>query len=620
MISFVIKIADLLKMDSHLENGLNFKPEKKRMVIPMYQREFKWDDERILSLLTDLARNSKFLGLFILDETESKYEIVDGQQRLTTLFLSLVVLFNHYRNHDLEQNSIKRLLTPFDRILLENETIGDYLLLRDDKYELCIENDVYAQKADFHRAYQIIECFIESIQDNTGINDFKQKLLDSQVLVLLNDIHDRSHPVEQLFLDINEKSQHLQVEDIFKGHCFEKFDEEFHSDLKNNWVELKKNTTLFQQYGFKDTSEYIYTYLLETDCNSLPGNLTIAGKHYLEEKTMDETYDLIRSMIQFGEKINRFYENIRSTDYRFIDLCNNSYEYRNTEDHLSLKQMCCAVLTLPGAIYQKLPLMYFIQYLLTHEELSSEIRHSDFKRIITNLYIYTFLFVLSGEKKSKSKIDHTIRNALSSDVPIPNVVYAAKALRETYRESFCTNDSYPFDKLCFLYSVIDNYSANNNWISFVYDREKNYNLEHFIIPDNRRKIITWKSDTTMFNIPISPIVVKQFKKHLVNFLIMDEDLNEILEHYDIVYKIEKIKNWYEGRREEIPKHLRSIIDFIEGMDEYTALKMAKENNESEDIVIGKYEAFMTAYFSEEIIERNKNRIQNLFKRSFENVG
>ena len=114
MISFVIKIADLFKMDSHLENGINFNPEKKRMVIPMYQREFKWEDERILSLLTDLSRNSKFLGLIILDETESKYEIVDGQQRLTTLFLSLVVLFNHYWNHELEQESIKRLLIPFD--------------------------------------------------------------------------------------------------------------------------------------------------------------------------------------------------------------------------------------------------------------------------------------------------------------------------------------------------------------------------------------------------------------------------------------------------------------------------------------------------------------------------
>ena len=104
----------------------------------------------------------------------------------------------------------------------------------------------------------------------------------------------------------------------------------------------------------------------------------------LEEKTMDETDSLIKSMIQFGEKINRFYENLRCTDYRFIDLCQNSNEYRNTEDHVSLKQMCIAVLTLPGAIYQKLPLMYFVQYLLSHEELSSEIRHSDIKKIITN--------------------------------------------------------------------------------------------------------------------------------------------------------------------------------------------------------------------------------------------
>ena len=157
-------------------------------------------------------------------------------------------------------------------------------------------------------------------------------------------------------------------------------------------------------------------------------------------------------------------------------------------------------------------------------------------------------------------------------------------------------------------------------ISFVYAREKSYNLEHFVIPDNRRKIITWKTETTNFDIPVTPNVVTQFKKHMVNYLVMDEDLNGDLGHYDIVYKIEGIKKWYDQRGEHIPKHLMSMIDFIERMDEYLALKRAKENNEPEDIVIGKYEVFINAYFSEEIIERNKHRIQDLFKRSFENVG
>ena len=38
--------------------------------------------------------------------------------------------------------------------------------------------------------------------------------LGCRILVLINDDNDRVIPVEQLFLDINEKAQHLEVEDV----------------------------------------------------------------------------------------------------------------------------------------------------------------------------------------------------------------------------------------------------------------------------------------------------------------------------------------------------------------------------------------------------------------------
>lgn len=339
MISFVITIADLFTMDSGFGQEINFKQNKHRLVIPVYQREYEWENERIATLLSDISQNSKFIGNTILDESDERYEIVDGQQRITTCFLTLVALYNHYQGHQLEQETIQRKLIPFGRILLENDSIGDYVELQDGKYVLTIsaDSDIYGQAEDFERAYQLIEDYINALGPNTRISDFKQKLLDSRMLVLINDQHDRSHPVEQLFLDINEKAQLLKVEDIFKGHCFEKFEAPLYPALRNKWANLKRNASLFKKYGFEDTSEYIYTYLLETDSSSLPKNLTISGKHYIEEKTMDETNVLLTDMIGFGEKVNQFYKDLRLTDYRFVNLCRHSYEYRNTNDHLGLK-------------------------------------------------------------------------------------------------------------------------------------------------------------------------------------------------------------------------------------------------------------------------------------------
>ena len=42
-------------------------------------------------------------------------------------------------------------------------------------------------------------------------------------------------PVEQIFLDINEKSQGLDSEDIFKGYCFKNFGGRNIEVLKKDW-------------------------------------------------------------------------------------------------------------------------------------------------------------------------------------------------------------------------------------------------------------------------------------------------------------------------------------------------------------------------------------------------
>ena len=618
MLSFVVKVSKLFLMNSGLGENSNFKTNKRSLVIPVYQREYKWENERINSLLSDIEQSSKFIGNIILDESDDRYEIVDGQQRLTTCFLTLVALFNHYYGHQMDQEMIKQYLIPFGSILLKNDSIGNYLEYAEGKYYLCISaaSDIYGQKDDFVRAYQQIEEFIDSLGTNTHVNQFKNKLLDSRLLVLINDQHDTSHPVEQLFLDINEKAQLLKVEDIFKGHCFEKFDAPLYPTLRNKWSEIKKNANLFKTYGFEDTSEYIYAFLLETDNSSLPKSLKISGKHYIEDKTMEETNAILNAMIAFGSKVNHFYNSIKSTDYRFDDLCNHRHD--NTTDHVGLKQMSKSILEQEGAIYQKLPFMFFVQYVLNNNPVAQNISHDALKRIITNLYIYACLFILSSDKKSKAGIDHSVRNALISGESIDNTIAAAKALRNNYLGGFVIRDSYTFEKLSFICSIIDNYNSNGNWLNCIYAIENNHNLEHFIIPQKKKGIIKWKSGNSSTNIEPDYNLVKLYKNHVVNQLVMDKDLNEQLENYDIVYKIEKIKEWYSARNETIPKHIKSRIDSIEMMSTYIALRESKELNEPIDTVQEKYHSFMSAYFHTAYVEANKTGIQNLFIRAFQN--
>lgn len=76
-----------------------------RYVVPMYQREYAWTSDEILTLLQDVqdsrARNPEvpyYIGSLVTyprrgsDATEVVHEVVDGQQRLTTLYMTLSLL------------------------------------------------------------------------------------------------------------------------------------------------------------------------------------------------------------------------------------------------------------------------------------------------------------------------------------------------------------------------------------------------------------------------------------------------------------------------------------------------------------------------------------------------
>lgn len=71
-----------------------------RYRIPDYQRPYVWESEHVEALLTDTLeaykenKNSQyFLGAIVLKTiSEDEFEILDGQQRLTTIFLTLAVI------------------------------------------------------------------------------------------------------------------------------------------------------------------------------------------------------------------------------------------------------------------------------------------------------------------------------------------------------------------------------------------------------------------------------------------------------------------------------------------------------------------------------------------------
>lgn len=594
---------------------------EKSLKIPLYQREYEWDITNVDDLVLDILNRDKFLGTIILDEKEDYYEVADGQQRLTTILLSWISIYNHYKDAPIEQSVLKGYV--FDKemnIRLKNDSVGNYIIddSKNGLFEINIknENDVYRQRDVFETAYSEISRILS--KDNR-FKEFREKLQNCTLLVLIKEIEStNSDAVEQIFLDINEKSKRLDNASIFKGYCFKIYNKALQDDLKHLWIRLKKAYISFEIFSGKNYSldEYIYTYLLVTENENMTENLSPDGRHFLEDKNMDDVNRILTQMVEYGERVSYFYEQIQKDTYIFEDICvdSNSYKTASLKLVTNVKDYLLYAMEIKSAQYQKVPLNWFLYFVMDKSN-NVDMHMKDFMTITANLYIYSFLFTLSPSRKSKKSIDHTLYNALKQNIEIRKVIEIVKNLRKNQVENVeIPEKSCSFDILANLYTIMDCFEINENRFNMTYHNhgEQTYSLEHFIIPNNRNAKIKWVTKSNEIK-EISFIGQSGRKNKLINYLIINGKLNsDILLDYDVVRKIELISNYY---KQNMPKHVKIIISHIEGMDVYKDLKKEKDQQDI-DIVKNCYNRFLDEYFSDDNQRIVLNKLLDGLKSTF----
>lgn len=620
MKSFITNVKNLYKMDTENIDDLNFHQEKRHLVIPKYQREYQWTKGMVETLLFDIRDSKKFLGIIILDQKENSYEVVDGQQRLTTCFLLLAALFNYYEGEELEQKAIEGLLVPYESLALENKSVGEYLVKQNEKYELNFtdEADIFFQKETFISTWETINDFLEKkMSDYEDVRSFKNKFYKCNFLILINVQHENDSSVEQVFLDINEKSQLLDPAAIFKGHCFEIFETEYHEILKQKWIEIKKAAKRFEvNFKYKNISWFLYMYLLGKGNIKEDLSLPNGGRHYLHGKTMDQTNRLLDAMIAYGKNNVEFYDECKREDYYFETVCVESYQHRNTAEPKMMRKMSTVLLECVSSVaqYQKVPFLYFIAM---RDRYKNEITHEQTKRILSNLFTYAILFTLSSERKSKADMDRTVINYFSEEEPIQELVSITKTLRKNKVDEFSMiSNGNKFEKLADVYSIMDFYSARQGLLTDYYSFENRYNLEHLVQNDNDS--VEWLLDgNVIFKFKVEKNESRDRKKKTINYVLINEDLNGSLRSYDIVTKIKKIREWHEKNQIVLPRHLDIIISSIEAMDEYMQLVRLKNIcSTDQNMIKQKYQEFWIAYFDSANEEMILQKLSSELKNSF----
>ncbi|MEF9840144.1 MAG: DUF262 domain-containing protein [Lachnospiraceae bacterium] len=644
MTSFIVTVGAFFKMDTGKES--NFACDMSNYLIPKYQREYKWDEERVRTLITDIRNHDKFLGNVILNRVQNCYEIVDGQQRITTIMLILIALFNRNQHPNQtarseEQNAIINYLLRGNKFILENESIGEYILINDTHIDMQIDasNDIYFQKGTFENILRIIN---DAINDaDHGVKDselltFQQKVLDCKVLVLIGTPDGRlQDSIEEVFLDINFKSQLLDVANIFKGYCFKNYDSVSHGELKKQWACIRSLSMLFEvRFGYeenRETCEYLYLYLLSMpESYNISANLSWAGKHCLEEKNHTQTKELLVGMIDYGKNVVAFDKELTTTTYFFEDICCDAYEHKKEVLILkAMKSMALITIESKEAQYYKLPFFMLIHRSLEGASPNDAPEFSTLKALITNFYIYAFLFLNSGKQKNKKLISRDLLGILhnkqyTTQEKAKKVLPEIKSIRKVFIEEFVLFRNFSKKKAYAFYSIMDYYVANTNFISSIYSSEAGFTPEHFLIHDNSTMNVTWNSEVQKFDFSLKELLGKpdgknykgtSYKKQTSNYLILPKQLNENIKSNDIISKIHDIEKYFWDRNEDIPNHIMLLIAYIKKMPTYQDLVQLKGTQHNKNAIEEKYKIFINSYFSDE----NQAAIYALFENAFKEV-
>jgi len=217
-----------------------FTGDKNQYVIPPYQRPYSWDEEQCEELFNDLKRafedentNEYFLGNIVIAssrEDKNRLEVIDGQQRLTTLTLLIkAFLFFDKKNKKLE-NSIWELdRRTGDRKEQRLKTMvfqeRDAKFLQ-DALELEFKNNsckINKKDNQFKKNICYFYTRLNNLEDDK-LFDLSDFLLDDvSILPIQTQGNDKNIAREnaiKIFETINDRGLPLSDSDLFKAKLF----------------------------------------------------------------------------------------------------------------------------------------------------------------------------------------------------------------------------------------------------------------------------------------------------------------------------------------------------------------------------------------------------------------
>lgn len=224
-----------------------------QMLVPDYQREYAWGEKQWNELWEDTSallngRDTHFLGsVVVIEHTETdpkRLELVDGQQRFTTILLILAAVRNRYG----QTNNYNGQASMVDDYLKVRDSDGDsHLKLELTKYdqgefEKVLNGEIEnVQDSKVREAYEFYSQKLSGLSIEE-VDELRKELVNSMSLVTIE--CDSETSAFRLFESLNNKGLDLSPVDLMKNHLFKKATEDGEVDkhrVKDLWDEIMGN-------------------------------------------------------------------------------------------------------------------------------------------------------------------------------------------------------------------------------------------------------------------------------------------------------------------------------------------------------------------------------------------
>lgn len=282
----------------------------KTFLIPEYQRPYSWTSEQIDTLFNDIwdftcneggsdREGTYFLGSIVSYENDKReQEIIDGQQRITSIFLLLRAIYTKLNGVDEKTEKAKYFINKIEPLIWKTHKLTgkvDYSsVLLNSKVISETENEVLntiletgkideESEDNYSKNYNQIFKLIEekSIENALMIYEFIYALLNQVVILPIT--ADSQETALTIFSTLNDRGLPLSDADIFKAKIYNHLkDKDEKEEFIEKWKELEEDT----QNTSESIQQLFYYYMFYLRAEENDKNSTTPGlrKYYSANK------------------------------------------------------------------------------------------------------------------------------------------------------------------------------------------------------------------------------------------------------------------------------------------------------------------------------------------------